>query len=302
MRKVKKIVSYIIACILAILLAAYLIITILSSTIMSKSYIISKFEQIGYFHKMDDLLQSNFEKYTQQSGFEENVVKGLVTEDKLRDDTKQILINLFDRINDEISTKEIEDKLRENIDKSLNGRTLSNEEQKAVDKFIVKITDEYKATILNTKYEQTINTYYLKLEKYINMASKALIVAIGILGISLVLISPRRIYRAFNALGVAALAGGAILVIFNLYITLNIDLNLITLMNEVFSEALRKILTDIFGKIGIYGLISSILGLILIVLSNLFHNIKKYGTTKKYKKGHHSDSKNDDEFEENTEE
>ena len=294
MRKVKKILTYVIAVILALLLTAYILVTTISSTIMSKSYILSKFEDTKYYSRLYELAESNFEKYVQQSGLEEDVVKDIVTQEKIEKDTKQILVNLFDGTNEEISTEEIKENLKVNINKSIHGRELTKDEEKAVDKFIEKVCDEYKSTILNTKYENTIYNYYSKLDKALNLANKVSIVVIGILAIVLIILNIRRIYRFVNGLGIAALASGCLLAIMNIYINLKVKIQNITFMNDVFSDALRKILSDIIAKIGIYGWLLVLSGIILIVVSNLAHNIKKYGTKRKYKKGHHSSSEYDD--------
>ena len=290
MKNWKKVVTFIIAAILALLIMGYAVINIVSSTIMSKSYILSKFQSTKYYSKLYELVESNFEKYTQQSGLEEDVVKGLVTEEKIEKDTKQILSNLFDGIHEEISTKELEDNLRVNINKSIHGRKLSSDEEKAVNTFIGKISDEYKSTIINTKYEKTINTYYLKLVDYLNLANKALLISIAIILVILFIMNIKRIYLSINGIGTALLSSGCVLAIANIFINLKVNINSITFMNNVFSEALRKVLNDMISKIGIYGWFLVLSGLTLIILSNLVHNIRKYGTKKKYKKGDHSNS------------
>ena len=263
--------------IISVLIVAYIVITIVSSTIMNKGYILSKLDEANYYNRIYELAVSNFGKYIQQSGVDENIVRNAITEEKVKQDTEQILINLYDGINEEISTKEIEDKLKVGINTSA-GRTLSAEEQKAVDTFITKICDEYKATIANTKYEVKFNKNYLKIKKYIKLFNKLALVAIGVCSILVLALNIRKIYRAVNKIGIALLASGSILTLINIYINVKIKISGITILNDVISDVIRNVANEIITKIGICGVGFVVVGIVSIIGSNLLHYMKKHGT------------------------
>ena len=281
MENARKVVTYILAVILSISTIIFFIMNILSFTIMDKKYILSELDEIDYYNKAYKLIQSNFENYIQQSGLDEEVIKNIVTKEKIKEDTEQILINLYDGINEEISTNEISDKLNENIKKSLKGRILTESEETSVKQFVEKICEEYKTTILNTNHEKTINEYYSNISAYIKKCMQISTICVGISIIIIILISIRRIYRIFNAIGITLLVNGIFYVIINIYINTKVRIQTITIVSDLFSELIRKILTEIVQKIGVCGWSAVLLGIVFIIVSNLLHNIRKYGLKEK---------------------
>ena len=281
MRKTKKFVTYILAFILTIGIIACLFSNLISSTIMKKQYILHKLDEIDYYSKVNEVVEQNFEKYIGASGLEEEVIKNIVTKEKIEMDTKQILTNMYDGLEEKISTDEIAENLNTNIKKSLHGRELSKNEEEAVKKFIQKICNEYESTILHTKYESTINKYYTSITKYIRLFTQGSMIITGLTIIALILINVSRFYRAINAVGVSLLSSGAILSIANIYLNMKINVGTITILNEMFSTLLRKILSEILENVEKYGLLFVISGVVLIITSNLIHNIQKYGLKEK---------------------
>lgn len=277
MKVVKKILTYIMAIIVTVLIVIYLIINLLSSTIMDRNYVFAQFEKNNYYEKVYNLVDSNFEKYIQQSGLNEDVIKNIVTKEKIEQDTKKILTNLYDGIEEEISTQDIADSLNEKINDSLNGRILTTSEKEAIAKFTQKICDEYKTTILHTSYEKNINTSYTQISAILKKVTKIATVALGIIVIIMIIINVKRIYKAANGIGISLTASGLILLATNIFIHTKIEIEAIAILNEPFSETLRSILNEIINNIYVYGMGLTIAGVLLIIGSNLIHNIKKYG-------------------------
>lgn len=277
MRTFKNIITYIVAFVLTISLIICILISLLSSTILSERYVLSKLEETDYYSQIYKLVESNFENYIQQSGLDEDVIKNIVTEEKVKEDTQQILINLYDGLNESISTQDIEDSLNKNIEESLAGRDLSQEEQESIDTFVETLCNEYKNTILHTDYEEQINDMYQKILKYEKIAKRATIILLGVLVILLIIINIKRIYMTINAVAVAMLSSGIILTMINIYINSKIKIRSIVILNDTFSVLVRNILEDILGRILNIGLPLAIFGLLLIIISNLVHNVRKYG-------------------------
>lgn len=277
MRTFKKIVTYICALILAISIVLCTIVFLLSSTILDKNYVLEKLEETDYYAQIYELVESNFENYIQQSGLDETVIDNLITVEKVKEDTEQILINLYDGLNGEISTQEIEDNLNANITASLGDRVLTSDEEESVATFVETICSEYENTILHTKYEEQINDYYQKITEYVKIAKQILCIAIGIALILLIVLNNKAIYRTIKGIAVALLSSGILLVIINYYINSNIKIQSIIVLNEPFSEVLVNVLEEIMNNILVFGWISIIVGIVLIIGSNLLHNIRKYG-------------------------
>ena len=172
MREFKVIARFIMAFILAISIICFVLIFTLSNTVLSEKYIFDSLEKADYYNKTYESIESNFEKYIQQSGLDEEVLENLVTKEQVEEDTKRIIISIFDGLHEDVSTQKLEETLKNNISKSINNRSLSTEEKKAIDEFTQQICSEYKTTIVNSNYESQINTTYKKVMYYIQKSNE----------------------------------------------------------------------------------------------------------------------------------
>lgn len=262
--------------ILAISIVGFVIIYILSGTVLNEIYMLSKLKNSNYYEETYKLLQSNFENYIQQSGLDEDVLKNIVTKEQMEEDTKIILTNIYDGLDEEISTKKLENKLKKNIDKQVDTKSLNDESKKAIEDFINEICKEYKATISNSNYEKQINALYSKLVKYLRLGQKVLSISIGVSFIILIVLNLKRIYRIATNVGIAFLASGSILSIANLYINTKIKVQYLTILNEPISVIVRNIAKDILDTTLKYGVLLLVAGLVLSVVGNGIHNLVKY--------------------------
>ena len=136
MRIAKTIIKYIVTIILAIAMIAYFFISLVSSTILSEQYILSKLDETNYYNKIYEYVKSNFENYIYQSGLEETVLEDVVSKEKIRKDTGIIISNLYDGLNQKIDTQEIRDNLNKNIKETLEDQDMTVTQQNAIDTFI----------------------------------------------------------------------------------------------------------------------------------------------------------------------
>lgn len=278
MKKFKKIARFIVELILAVSIIAFLFIYLISNTILNEKYILSSLEKADYYNKTYELLESNFQNYIQQSGLDEKILKNIVTKEQIEEDTKKIIIHVYDGINEEISSQAIKEKLEKNINKEIDINSLSAESKKAIDDFIEQICKEYRSTIINSEYEQQINSMYKKIMNIINLGKKVLIVSVGVSAIILILLNLKRVYKIVVNIATSMLTAGVFLVVANIYVNTKIKINYITILNDSVSTVIRNIANDILSKDLKYGIILIILGLISSIIANFIHNIIKYKT------------------------
>lgn len=276
MKKFKIIARFIMAFILAVSLICLILIYTLSNTILNEKYILDSLEKADYYNKTYELIESNFENYIQQSGLDEEILKNLVTKEQVEEDTKKIVTSIFDGLHEEVSSKELEEKLKSNINASINNKSLSTEEKKAIDEFIKQICSEYKATIVNSNYEAQINSAYKKIMSLINKSKKILIVTIGVCILLLILLSLRRPYKILTHIAISFIASGFVLTIINIYVNSKIKVQYISILNDTMSNIARGIAQDVLGNILKYGIVLIVAGLITSIVINFVHNIIKY--------------------------
>ena len=276
MREAKIIARFIMELILAISITTFLLIHILSKTLLNEPYILSSLQKSDYYNKVYQLVESNFENYIQQSGLDEEVLKNIVTEDMIEKDTKTIISNIYNGFKEDVSIVEIEKKLENNIKKSLKNRSLSSEETKAIKEYVAKISEEYKATISNLQIEDQIYSKYKIIKEYANLGQKISVFAIGGSVIVLILLNLKRFYKLFTNLGISALASGSILTIINIYINSKIKVQNLLILNDAISEVIQNISKAILDNVLKYGLLFIIGGLGLIFVPTLIHYFNNY--------------------------
>lgn len=272
----KNIIRYVLTFILTMALITFLLINLFSTTILNEQYILSKLQEVDYYNKMYDYVQSCFEKYIGQSGLDEEILNNVVSKEKIKKDTQIIISNIYDGTKEEIDTQEIKENLKQNINDSLNNQKLTSSQQTAIDTFIEEIVKEYSNAMTHTSYENKINQQYVKFMKYLEIAKKAILVILGVSIIILVLVSLKRIDKSISMAGISILSTGILFELINWYINTKIKIQTITIFNDTISETVRNILQEILGKIQGQGIILLALGIVLIIIPVMIHYFSKY--------------------------
>ena len=272
MRIIKKIIKIIFSAILTISILLYILINLLSSTILKESYILSKLDQANFYQKVYEEVNSNFEKYIYQSGFDENVLNNVITEEKVKEDFKIIIDNIYNGTNQDINTETIKTNLTNNINNQLGANT----QQNSIDSFVDTILNEYTQTILHTQYENKINKAYTKINKYINLANKALLIIMAVLMILLILLNLKRLYRGVSYIGISMLSSGILLCVADIFIKMKVAIKNIVILNDTISKIIINVITELLANILKDGIILLVSGIVLIIIANLRRAYKKY--------------------------
>lgn len=271
MKIVINILKFIIMLILVVCILFFGIKNIVLSTIMDKDYVLNKLEETNFYSGTYELVESGFENYIAQSGLEEEVLNNICTEEKIKNDIGIIINNIYNGTNEEIDTTEIANNLNANIDK-LDVRTSQN--KSALDKFVQQICTEYKNTILNTKYENTINEILNKTTNLLEKLQTIVTIVTIISVICLILLNIKNISKLVGNIGTVLLSSSVtILVAINL-INANINISAIKLFNNVFSSSIVTILQDILSKVNKFGIIILITSIVVILINAIINFIK----------------------------
>lgn len=245
MKVLINLLKFIFITILTICLIALGAITIASSTVLDKNYVIQKLEETDFYSGTYKLVESNFEKYIYQSGLDEDVLKNICTEDKVKNDINLMLSNIYDGTNKTIDTTEISTNLNANIDK-LGIKTKQNE--KAINEFVTHICNEYTDTLVHSKYENQINNVYKKAINNLNKVYNALLIVIVVDLILILIINNKKVSKNLQDIGIAMMATS----IFGLagcqIVQAKVNIQGIKIFNDVFSNSLVTIVQDVFNK------------------------------------------------------
>ena len=187
----KQFIRYVLSALLTISSIIFILVSTISSTILNEKYVLNKLEETNYYSNIYETVKSNFENYIYQSGLDEKVLDNIVSQEKVKEDTKSIISHIYNGLEEQIDAETIKQNLNTNIENSLKNIKLSSAQKKAIETFVDTVTDEYTDTILHFGFEKDIYTVYHNISKYVELAKKIMLVSIAVCLILLVLIFSR---------------------------------------------------------------------------------------------------------------
>ena len=284
----KKVIETIIKIILIILLFvsifAFGILNILSNTVFNQEYTLKKLEETNYYANIYTQIKSDFRNYIYQSGLDENVIEDIVTPEEVKEDTRKIIVGIYNGLHEKVDTAKIKDRLNNNINKSLEDKKIDSKTQEAINTFVNQIADQYQETITKTEYENQIYKNFSKMQKIVNKGKKISIVLVVIWGVLIIITYYRKIFKNLAYLGTAFLSDGIAYVFLDVYISKKIDIENLTILNDAITITIREYLQSMLKNIYTYGYTLLIIGLVLIIFGNTIHGLKYY--SKKRKSAH----------------
>lgn len=259
----KKILNFIFVLVIALSFTFIGVKSVVFKTIFNKEYVLEQMENNNFYSETYKLVESGFENYIGQSGLDEEVIKNICTEDKIKNDINIILSNIYEGTNEKIDTSEISNNLNSNIDKE-NVRTSSN--SKAIDEFVEHICQSYKDTIISTNYENTINEKYSKITQKITKVQNILIIAIIISIIGVIVLNVKDILKLLFWTESAILSSAVMQLAITTVIKSKVNIDGIKIFNDAFSNIVVTIIKDILSKINIIAGKFIIVYFILVVI------------------------------------
>lgn len=259
----KKILNFIFVLVIALSFTFIGVKSVVFKTIFNKEYVLEQMEKNNFYSETYKLVESGFENYIGQSGLDEEVIKNICTEDKIKNDINIILSNIYEGTNEKIDTLEISNNLNSNIDKE-NVRTSSN--SKAIDEFVEHICQSYKDTIISTNYENTINEKYSKITQKITKVQNILIIAIIISIIGVIALNVKDILKLLFWTESAVLSSAVMQLAITTVIKSKVNIDGIKIFNDAFSNIVVTIIKDILSKINIIAGKFIIVYFILVVI------------------------------------
>ena len=238
MKVLVNLLKFIFIMILTVAIIGLGLFAIAFSTVLNKDYVVQKLEETDFYSGTYKLVESNFENYIYQSGLDEEVLKEICSQDKVKKDINIMLNNIYSGTNQSIDTTEISEKLNANIDKS---GIKNKQNESAINEFVKHICQEYTDTLVHSKYETEINKMYNKINTLLNKVYNTLLIVFFIDLILIIIINKKKISKDIQALGIALMSASMFQIVACQIITSNVDVKNIKIFNDVFSNCLVTI-------------------------------------------------------------
>ena len=238
------------------------------STILNQSYILSQLEEEKYYENVYYQIQNSFEGYIGPSGLEETILNGIYSKDKVKQDIINVVNYIYTGKNYEINTEEIQVNLSNNINESLLNYNLSEEEKKSIVQFEEEIINEYKKQITHSQYFDKLANYIPKIiENVLIIKIEMGVIGFLIIGI-LFFINKKNFVKFMITIIISILGSGLFLLFAKFWTTSKIEISNITILSDSFSKVISNILREILCKWNLYGIILSIVSIILLIIFN----------------------------------
>lgn len=280
-RKLQIIIKLVFIWLLMIDILSFIWLNIFSRTILNQNYILSQLEKEKYYENVYKQIQSSFEGYIAPSGFDETILNGIYSEEKVKQDIINVVNYIYTGKEYEINTEQMQEKLQINIYESLLNYNVSEEEKKSITQFEKELISEYQKQVSHNQYFDKLANYFPKIIENIS-SIKISMVAIGLgIIVILVFINKRNFVKFIKAITISVLGSGLFLLFVKFWIISKIEISNISILSDTFSKVISNILGEILWQWGIIGIILTIVCIILLIIFNIL--LYKDNTNKKIK-------------------
>lgn len=270
---INTILSFFIVLIVLVIIA----LNILNSVILNKDYMLSKMEETEFYLQVSREVQNGFENYIYQSGFPEDTIKDLFSDEMIENDVKTIIDSIYDGAKINLSSNE----LRKNLDTKINeyltkeNLKLNNQEKSNIKQFEDLIVEEYdnNVNVSNELYTQS-SKIIDNLRDISNRIGYIPQIILLLLIILLVVINIKDLLIAINFLGISSLTIGVLLKLLTNAIFKNIDLDNLVVLATSLSNLIISIIKDNLYKLTDTGNLFIVCGIAAILCSIIIKNLR----------------------------
>lgn len=268
MKRITQLIKVFFIWLLMIDIISFICLNFFSKTILNQSYILSQLEEEKYYENVYYQIQNSFEGYIGPSGLEETILNGIYSKDKVKQDIINVVNYIYTGKNYEINTEEIQVNLSNNINESLLNYNLSEEEKKSIVQFEEEIINEYKKQITHSQYFDKLANYIPKIIENVLIIK----IAMGVIGFLIIgilfFINKKNFVKFMITIIISVLGSGLFLLFAKFWTTSKIEISNITILSDSFSKVISNILREILCKWNLYGIILSIVSIILLIIFN----------------------------------
>lgn len=272
MKLIKQILSFIFIIILSISILCSFLVFIFSNTILNKGYILNKMEECNYYEQTYLDMNEILEQYIGPSGLDEEVLKDIYTENKIKDDINTTVNTIFTGEEKAIETEAIREKLNKNIYKNYN---IKDNEKEAITNFENTIINEYTKQITHHDYLYILENYIPTANKIIAKLKIIMPFTICIIIVILIILNIKKKNKIMQGILIGFLSASFTIIIMGIIININVKFESILILNETFSNLVRNIINELLKILQNIGIITAILSTIFLIATNTVYEIKQ---------------------------
>lgn len=275
MKVFNSIISTILSFFIIFAISLLICLNILDNKLMDKEYVLSKIDEFKIYNQISSEVESGFEKYIYQSGLPEEIIKGLFTEEMIKNDVNSLINCLYEGTEITLSDETLRNTLDARIQEYLasQNKTSDKELQNNIKKFEDLIVKEYKE---NVNVSTTLYTKGFGILEKIREVRDGLgnwpIIILVVLIVVLVLLNIRDLLVALNFLAISSLSLGVVLKLGVSLIFKNIDFDNLLIFAKSLSNLVSGIAKENLYLLSDNGNLFIFCGIVGIVVSAILRS------------------------------
>lgn len=258
---------YLLSFILMACIVASIFTGIIANTVANKTYFLGKLEEISFYDRTEEEINDTFKNYILQSGMDETVLVNLYDKAKLKQDIQNLVDAIYENKELSVETESVKEKLNANIETYLAEKQLTVENTEEVERFVETIAETYKDGIIySTKAIEKITPITTKLIKVLQNIQPILYATTAILFVILIAMNWKEKIEIAKYLGISLLAAGLTTSAIKLFITTQIHIEGILIVNKIVTNLIQNISNQVLDYIFYMGAIVAIIGIVGIIV------------------------------------
>ena len=265
MKKIKIIISYLITILLSISLSTLILIIVLNSNILNKTYITNTINDSNYYETLKKSIDDSLSELTPQSGFNDEILDNIYTINDLKKETKLIINSIYNNKKYNPNKEYIKRRLEDNINKFIenNNINITNKAKKQIEKFENTIIEAYYNQISYSN--SIINNIRTKVNKLNNIIQPVTYVLISLIIVLLSILFIINHIAIIEYIYMTLIISSTLLLIPKVFEYNELNLSKKTVLNNHINIIVREVLNNIYDKLQIYSIIFLIIGILLLI-------------------------------------
>ena len=252
------ILKYLRIFIYSLLLFIVTILGITYITLLNKNFISRQFTK-SHYKKVENNIKEEMKRRMISSGISNTVVDDIFTYKDVENSVQETLRVIYENYSYKMNTSQMLKKLEDNIQADLEKHNYKIEDEKGYHAFTSSIINIY------TKEFAMLNQVQ-KLGKYVQLATKIIVIAIAVLLILLLMVLVIK-WKIYKRLISSCLFTNSFLILFSIYYVYEkAGLSSTYIFSETFSQIIRKIINNTFLYFKMFAIAYAILGVLIILL------------------------------------
>ena len=257
---IKIILKYLLLFIESLMVVMIALITTFKFTLFDSNYVKDQFEKNDYYKKLSKEIKTEMSYYTNQSGFTDNVLDNVFTENDVKYASERFISSLYTGEKFKINTQKLEENLNKNIDEQLQDANFKVTNAEEIKKFVNQMITTYENEIKLMGYIDSVGG---TIPKIIDICDTLLLILI--IGLILCVLISLKSYKGKD-ISVVFYTSSILLLFCVLYFKNSIDINNISIYSELVSNIIKILVKNVLNIIGIIACSSLGIGLIMDIL------------------------------------